>query len=110
MKLIHDPGPIFILPLPALLQESIPSQISFVNTFFFQLVYDLDLGGNGCMVRSGLPQRLISLHSLITDQYILHGVIQGMSHMKLACDIGRGHNNGKGLFAAVHLCMEIFSF
>ena len=59
------------------------------------------------MIRSRLPKRIVSLHSLITDQNILHGVVQCMSHMKLPGNIwGRDHN-GKGRFGMIHLGMKI---
>ena len=64
------------------------------------------------MVRTRLPEGLVALHPLITDQDVLHGVVQGVTHMELACDIGRRHYDGKGLlpFPLSSLCigMEIF--
>ena len=33
--------------------------------------------------------------------------IHGMAHVQLAGNVGRGHHDGKGLFAAVNLGMEI---
>ena len=62
------------------------------------------------MIRSRLPERIVALHSFKTDQDILHGIVQGMSHMELSRDIRRGHHDGEGLFAPIHLSMEIFLF
>ena len=78
-----------------------------VNSFFFQLVNNLDLCGDCRMVSSGLPQRLIALHSLKTNQNILHGLVQSVSHVKLSGNIGRRHHNGKGFFIWIYFCMEI---
>ena len=61
------------------------------------------------MVRTWLPQGLVALHALVTDQDILHGVVQGVSHVQLPGDIGRGHHDGEGLFVLVHLGVEILS-
>ena len=110
MKLLHNPGAVLIPPLPALLKKALPSKVSLVNAFLFQLVNHLDLGGNGCVVRAWLPQGLVSLHPLITDQDVLHGIVQGVSHMELSCDIRRGHHDCERLFAAVHLSVEILPF
>ena len=59
------------------------------------------------MVRSRLPQSLIALHSLITDQDILHGVIQRMAHMKLSGNVWRRHHDGKWFLVRVWLSMKI---
>ena len=62
------------------------------------------------MVCSRLPQRIVTLHSLVTNQNILHGIVQCMSHMKLSCDIWWRHHNREWLFAAVNLRMKISIF
>ena len=59
------------------------------------------------MVCARLPQRLIALHSLVTDQDILHGIVQRMSHVQLAGDVRRRHHDGKRLLAPVYLRMKI---
>ena len=78
-----------------------------VDAFFLQLLDDLDLGSNTCMVGAGLPQCVVSLHSLITDQDILHGVVQCMPHVELSCDIwGRDHDS-EGSLTVIYLRMKI---
>ena len=79
-----------------------------VNALLLQGFNDLDLGCNTCMIGSGLPQCIVALHSLITDQNILHGVIQCMSHMELSGNIwGRNDNRKRGL-AVIYFCMKVF--
>ena len=78
-----------------------------VDAFFLQLLDDLDLGSNTCMVGAGLPQCVVTLHSLITDQDILHGVVQCMPHVELSCDIwGRDHDS-EGSLTVIYLRMKI---
>ena len=78
-----------------------------VNAFFLQLLDDLDLGSDTCMVGAGLPQCVVTLHSLITDQNILHGVVQCMPHVELSCDIwGRDHDS-EGCLTVIYLRMKI---
>ena len=78
-----------------------------VDAFFLQLLDDLDLGSDTCMIGTGLPQCVVALHSLIADQDILHGVVQCMSHVELSCDIwGRDHDS-EGSLTVIYLRMEI---
>ena len=78
-----------------------------VDAFFLQLLDDLDLGSDTCMVGAGLPQCVVTLHSLIADQDILHGVVQCMPHVELSCDIwGRDHDS-EGSLTVIYLRMEI---
>ena len=78
-----------------------------VDAFFLQLLDDLDLGSDTCMVGAGLPQCVVALHSLITDQDILHGVVQCMPHVELSGDIwGRDHDS-EGSLTMIYLRMKI---
>ena len=89
-------------------QEFFSSDFVFINALFFQFLNNLNLCGNGCMICSRLPQGFITLHSLKADKNVLHGLVQGMSHMKLPGYIWRGHYNGKWFLVSVYFCMEIF--
>ena len=60
------------------------------------------------MVGSRLPQCIVALHTLETDQDILHGVIERMSHMQLSGNVWWRHHNGERLFAPVYLRVKIF--
>ena len=59
------------------------------------------------MVSTWLPEDIVALHSLISCQDILHGIIQCMSHMKLTCDIWRWHHNGEWLLLRIYFSMEV---
>ena len=60
------------------------------------------------MICSRLPQSFISFHPFKTDQDILHGLIQGMSHVKLSGYVWRGHHNGKRFLVWIYFCVKIF--
>ena len=107
-ELAGNPAAVFLLPFPCAFQEFLPSQIVLVNAFFLQLFDDFYFRCNAGVIRSRLPECIIALHTLKTYQYILHGIIQGVSHMELSRNIRRGHHNGEGLFAPIHLRMKIF--
>ena len=109
-ELAGNPAAVFLLPFPCAFQEFLPSQIVLVNAFFLQLFDDFYFRCNAGVIRSRLPECIIALHTLKTYQDILHGIVQGVSHMELSRNIRRGHHNGEGLFAPIHLGMKIFLF
>ena len=51
------------------------------------------------MVRAGQPQGGVALHAVVTNGRVLQKAVHGMAHMQLAGDVGRRHDDGKGLFA-----------
>ena len=59
------------------------------------------------MVSSRLPQCFVALHSLETDENVLHSFIKCMSHMQLSGYVWRRHNNGKWFLIRVYFCMKI---
>ena len=59
------------------------------------------------MVCSRNPQRIVPLHSLVTDQNILQSIVKRMSHMQLTGNIRRRHYDGKWFSVSVYFCMEV---
>ena len=62
------------------------------------------------MVCSRNPQCIVSLHSLVADQDILHRVVKSMSHVKLTGNIRWRHYDCKWFLTSVHFCVEILIF
>ena len=106
-QLSDNPSAVFLFPFPGSLKEAVSSQILLAYSLFLQLLNDLYLRGDAGMVCSRLPQSIIALHPLITDQDVLHGIVQGMTHMKLARDIRRRDHYGKGCLRVIHLGVKI---
>ena len=106
-QLIDNAAAIFFFPGPGIFHEFFPADLVFINALFFQHVCDFHFRSDGRMVGAGLPQGLISLHPFETDQDILHGVIQRMSHMKLPRYVWRRHHDGKGFFVWVYFSMKV---
>ena len=106
-KLLNNTPAVLRLPFPRPLQEFFASQIVFCFALLCKGINYLYLGGNACMVGTRQPQRLIALHTLKTDNCILHHVIQRMPHMQLSRNIGRRHNYCKGFLIRVYLRMKI---
>ena len=107
-QLADDPSAILLLPLPGPLKKAFPPKIFLTDTFFLQLLYDLDLCRNAGMVCSGLPERIVALHPLKTDQNILHRIIKRMPHVKLSRNIWGRNHNGKGCLGMIYFCMKVF--
>ena len=59
------------------------------------------------MIRARLPEGIVALHALEPDQDVLHGIVQGVAHVELPCDVRRGNHDGEGFPVVVHLRAEI---
>ena len=108
LQLGNDAAAVFLLPVPCTLQKFLTPQVMLVDALFFQRLDNLYFRCNGCVVRTGLPQRIVALHPLETDQNVLHGIVKGMAHVQLPCDIGRRNHDGERGFTVIHLRVEIF--
>ena len=65
----------------------------------FHLPLDDHLGCNPGMISARLPQNVLSLHSFLTDQNILKGIVESMPHMEATGNIGWRNDNGIGRLA-----------
>ena len=107
LELLQNSGAVLILPLPAVLQKLLAADLMLVDALVLEHVRDLDLGRDGCMIGSRLPQRLVPFHPLPADQNVLHGIVKRMPHVQLPCDIRRRHDDGKWFFVRIHLCVKV---
>ena len=107
LLLLDDAAAVFLLPRPDALQKLLASQVVTGQAFVFaQLLLHLDLGGDAGVVAAGQPQRLVALHPLEAGQNILQRAVQRVSHVELAGDVGRRHDDGKGLLIGIRLRLE----
>ena len=90
LQLLDNRAAILAFPFPDLLQEALAPHIAAA---FIALrgehLFDLQLRGDARMVLTRLPERLESTHTVPADQDVLKRVVEGMSHMQRAGDIGR---------------------
>ena len=107
LLLLHDPVAEAVLPVPNPLQELLPAQVVTGQAFLPQLFLDLDLSGNAGVVYTGDPKGVIALHPLEANDAVLQGRVHCVAHMQLSGDIGRGHDDGKGLFVLIPLRVEV---
>ena len=109
-QLGNDTSAVLFFPLPCALQKAFTTQIMLINSLFFQRFDNFYFCCDGSMVCTWLPKCIVSLHSLITDQNILHGIVQCMAHMQLSCDIWGWNHNGKWFLGMIYFGMEILLF
>ncbi len=91
-ELPYYSAPVFLLPLPRALEELLAPELLFRVALFFQHVHDLHLGRDGCMVRAGEPEDAVALHALEAHYRVLYRLVQGVPHVELPGDVGRGHH------------------
>ena len=96
----------FFLPLPYSFQELFTAQIVLIETFLGNLLFHLHLGSNACMVLARQPEYVVALHSFITNKDILQCIIQGMTHMQLACYVWRRQHNAVWFLGRIRFIMK----
>ena len=98
---------VLFFPRPCAFEEPVSAYVGFGESFFLlHLLDDFDLGRNGRVVGAGKPKRFITRHSFETDNNILNGLVERVSHMKLSRDVGRRHHNGERFFFVVGVSLE----
>ena len=101
---------ILMLPLPAFLHKSLTAQIIFTDTLFGQRFFNLSLGSDTSMISTRQPQGTASLHPAPPSQHILQSVIKCVSHMQLAGNIRRRHDDAERLAILIVITAEIAFF
>jgi hypothetical protein len=82
-----------LLPLPDPLDERLPPQIDAVLARRNQLSFHHHLGRDARVIGAGLPQGVETEHSPVADERIHDRVLEGMTHVQGAGDIGRRNDD-----------------
>ena len=107
LQLGDDAVAVLLLPLPGALQKLLTAKVLLGETLLAHGLHDLGLGGDGSVVGAGEPQGGVARHTLIADQDVLEGIVQGVAHVELARDVGRGNDDGVGLLVGVAVGGEV---
>ena len=108
LQLADDAGFIFLLPLPDPLDEPFAAQFVPAQLLFGQQSpLDHRLRGNAGMVGARHPQRLKTLHPLLTDEDVLQRVVQGMAEVQRAGHVGRRDDDRVRLAGRIRLAMKV---
>ena len=106
-ELAGDPAAVLFLPSPCALEEFLTTEVFFGDAFLTHRLDDLRLGGDGGVVGTGQPQRLIALHPAPAGEDVLQGVVQRVTDVQLTRDVGRRHDDAIGLFIRVDRGVEV---
>ena len=97
-ELTGDASFVFILPFPNSFQKLLATKVIARETFFkAQSFFNLNLGCNTCVVGSGNPKGVKALHSLITNENVLQGLVKRVTHVQLTRYVGGRNNYGEML-------------
>ena len=81
LLLLNDSVAISVFPVPNALEELFAAKIIACQSFFAKLLLDLDLSCDACVINTGYPKGVVSLHTLETNERILQCRVHSMSHV-----------------------------
>ncbi len=85
------------LPFPHALDEFLAAEVVARQFLRVELAFDHDLRGNACMVGTGQPQGVRAAHAVIARQAVHDGLVEGVTHVQRAGDVGRRQLDGEVL-------------
>jgi hypothetical protein len=98
---------VFTLPVPCVIKELFAGDVMLVDALFLaEFLYDFDLCCDAGMVRARKPQSRISLESLPSCEDVLKCLVECMTHVQLACDIRRRHDDCERFLVPVNVSIE----
>ncbi len=96
-----------LFPFPDFFDEFFPAQIMARNALCIQLAFDDDLGRDARVVGARLPQGVVAAHPVIAGQRVHQRLVETMTHVQRAGDIGRRQLNAERFrFCRIHACLE----
>ena len=91
--LLLDGCRILILPFPDLIQEFLPTKVITGNAIFSQASFYLGLCGNTSVIHPRQPERVKTLHTLLTDNYILQSRVPSVTKVQFPRHIRRWNHD-----------------
>ena len=108
LELLDNAVAVLLLPCPDALEELLAAKvIAGQSLLLAQVLLNLDLGCNACVVGARHPQCGIALHTLGTDQDILQGLVKCVTHVQLSGNIWGRNYNGIWLFVLIYFSVEV---
>ena len=86
-ELLDNSATVLRFPLPCLFQEAFASQVALVDALFFQVFHNFNFGSDTCVVGTGEPQCVETLHTLEANKRVLDGVVKAVAKVQLTCDV-----------------------
>jgi len=96
--LVVDLATVVILPFPNFFNELLSAKVvPGLLCPLPELLFDNALGSDTSVVNTWEPERLISLHSLLSDNGVFNGEHEGVTQMECTCNIWWWNNHGECL-------------
>jgi hypothetical protein len=71
-----------------------------------ELALEDHVHGDGGVVGAGHPQRVVTVHALVADEDVLEGIVEGVSPVKRAGDVGGRDDDAVGLLRRCRVGVE----
>jgi len=68
-----------------------------VDAFGSELAFHHHLGGDTGVVGTHLPEGVVALHAVVADQAVHDGVVEAVTHVQAAGDVGRRDHDAVGV-------------
>ena len=107
-ELAQDPFFVLFFPLPDPLDQSFTAEI--VTSFVFGFpdpFFNTSLSRNSGVIGAGHPQRVIALHSLEPDYYILQCIVERVSEVECSGHVGRWDDDRKRLLVRIGFAVKV---
>ena len=96
-QLIGDGATRLFFPFPDFFDELFTAKIMARDVLFAKLAFNNHLGCDARMVRAGLPQGILTVHTVIPHKNVLKRKGQRMPHMEATGHVGRRHHDDIGI-------------
>ena len=101
LELVDDGAAVFFSPFPDGFDELLPSQLVPVLPFACQVFFHHVLGGDARMVGPRHPEHIVAPGPPVPAEHILEHVVECMTHVEDARDVGRRDDDGVGFAGPV---------
>ena len=88
---------------PDALEEGLAPDVVSAHPLLVELALDDGVDGDRGVVDAGHPDGVVAEHAVPANQGVLDGGGEGVAHVQLAREVGRRHDHGEGLLAALGL-------
>ena len=87
-QLLQDDAAVLMGPLPSVLEELLTGEVVLLDALLGEQLHHLGFGSDRGVVGSGHPAGVLTLHTGTAHQHILDSVVEHVSHMQHAGDVG----------------------
>ena len=94
LDLLDDDAAVLVGPIPASVDKLVAADLQAADALTLELLVDLSLRGDTCVVGTQHPARGLAAHAGHADDGVLDGVVGGVAHVELAGHVGRRNGDG----------------